>query len=298
MNELGARIICVPDPDYPPLLKQFSHPPPVLTVLGDITLAQRRCVAIVGARQASAAGRKIAREIARELSEAGFSVVSGLARGIDGEAHATSLAGGTIAVLGGGIDHVYPPQHDRLYSELARQGLLVSENPFGHRATARDFPRRNRIITGIAEGVVIIEAAERSGSLISARTALEQDREVMSVPGSPLDPRSAGSNRLLREGATLVRHAEDVIEALSRSTIQQIEAPPPPVYGVETEDDNEIPDQQIDRVMSVLGPTPVTIADIALAAQLNVTRCAAILVELELAGRARTYSGGLASIAL
>lgn len=296
--ELGAHIVGTDEGLFPPLLRQFSHPPPVLTLIGDTSLAQRRCVALVGARQASAAGRKLAREIARDLSEAGFSVVSGLARGIDGEAHAASLSGGTIAVLGGGIDHIYPPQHDRLYAEIAKRGLLISENPFGHRATARDFPRRNRIITGIAEGVVIIEAAERSGSLISARTALEQDREVMSVPGSPLDPRSAGSNRLLREGATLVRHADDVVEALSRPVIQQIEAPPLTHCDLDIENEDEIPGDQIDRVLSVLGPTPVTIADIARASQVGVARCAAILVELELSGRARTYAGGLASIAL
>ncbi|MEM6497885.1 MAG: DNA-processing protein DprA, partial [Pseudomonadota bacterium] len=296
--EVGADIIGTGESAFPPLLRQFSHPPPVLTVLGDTALAHRRCVAMVGARQASAAGRKIARDIARELSEAGFSVVSGLARGIDGEAHAASLSGGTIAVLGGGIDHIYPAQHDRLYTEIAQQGLLISENPFGHRATARDFPRRNRIITGIAEGVVIIEAAERSGSLISARTALEQNREVMTVPGSPLDPRSAGSNRLLREGATLVRHADDVMEALSHSTIQQIEAPPPTEFGVDCESDDEVPSDQIERVLSVLGPTPITIVEIARASQLGVSRCAAILVELELSGQARTYAGGLASTAL
>ncbi|MEO1188224.1 MAG: DNA-processing protein DprA [Pseudomonadota bacterium] len=295
---LGATVLCAIEDDFPPLLKHFSHPPPVLTCLGNIQLTQRRCIAIVGARQASAAGRKLARDIARDLSKAGFVIASGLGRGIDGEAHAASLSGGTIAVLGGGIDHIYPPQHERLHGEIAKHGLLISESPFGHRATARDFPRRNRIITGLAEGVVVIEAAERSGSLISARTALEQNREVMSVPGSPLDPRSAGTNRLLREGATLVRHADDIIEALSRSAIPPVESPPSPQYNLGIESEADIPESQLEQVQSVLGPTPISISEIARVCQLSPSRCAVILVELELAGLARTYAGGLASIAL
>ena len=298
ITTLGGQILCALEDNFPPLLKQFSHPPPVLTCLGDTQLAHRRCIAIVGARQASAAGRKLARDIAKDLSRAGFTIVSGLARGIDGEAHAASLDGGTIAVLGGGIDHIYPPQHDQLYAKVAEQGLLISESPVGYRATAKDFPRRNRIITGLAEGVVVIEAAERSGSLISARTALEQNREVMSVPGSPLDPRSAGTNRLLRDGATLVRHADDVIEALSRSSPQPVQSPPLPPYESVLAAETDIPETQIAQVLSVLGPTPVSISEIARATQLGLPRCAAILVELELAGLARTYAGGLASVAL
>lgn len=298
VREFGGQILCAVEEDFPPLLKHFAHPPPVLTLFGDVGIAKRRCIAIVGARQASAAGRKLARTIATDLSEAGFAIASGLARGIDGEAHAASLPGGTIAVLGGGIDHIYPPQHDRLYVEIGAHGLLISESPFGHRATAKDFPRRNRIVTGLAEGVVIIEAAERSGSLISARTALEQNREVMAVPGSPLDPRSAGTNRLLRDGATLVRHADDVIEALTQSPIQRLESPDPPQYDLGFEPNIEIPENQITAIKAALGPTPVTIADLARATKLSASRCAAILVELELAGDAKTYAGGLATIAL
>ncbi|MEM9055180.1 MAG: DNA-processing protein DprA, partial [Pseudomonadota bacterium] len=175
VRDYGAQIVCAYEAAFPNLLAQLAPPPPVLTTLGKVDLASRRCIAIVGARQASAAGRKLARDIAADLSKVGFVITSGLARGIDGEAHAASLETGTVAVLGGGIDHIYPPQHERLYAALAAQGLLISESPFGYRATARDFPRRNRIITGISEGVVVIEAAERSGSLISARTALEQN---------------------------------------------------------------------------------------------------------------------------
>lgn len=258
-------------------------------------MAQRRCVAIVGARQASAAGRKLARDIADDLSDAGIVIVSGLARGIDGEAHWASLDGGTIAVLGGGVDHIYPRQHAALYREIARQGLLLSENPFGHRAKANDFPRRNRIVTGLAEGVVLIEAAERSGSLISARTALEQNRDVFAVPGSPLDPRYAGTNRLLRDGATLVRNADDVIAALSRPETRRLEAPSGERFGSPHTPATPIPKEQIDDVLSALGPTPTLIDDIARAANVGIDRCRVILVELELQGRALTYSGGLAA---
>lgn len=294
----GAEIICASDPSFPPLLKHFAPPPPVLTIRGDLDLSHRRCVAIVGAREASAAGRKMARDIASDLSQAGYTIVSGLARGIDGEAHAASIDGGTIAVLGGGIDHIYPPQHSELYAEIATKGLLISESSFGHRATAKDFPRRNRIITGLAEGVVIIEAAERSGSLISARTALEQNREVMTVPGSPLDPRSAGSNRLLRQGATLVRHSEDVIEALALPSTQQVRSPVPPDFHTSAGPFKSIPEQQMRAVETALSPTPIHIHDLARATKLSVERCAAILVELELAGIAVTFVGGLASRAV
>ena len=298
VRRYGARIICACEPAFPTALKQFSPPPPLITVLGETNLFERRCVAIVGARQASAAGRKLARDIAADLSEAGYTIVSGLARGIDGEAHAASLSGGTIAVLGGGIDHIYPPQHQRLYAEIAATGILVSESPFAHRATARDFPRRNRIITGLAEGVIIIEAAERSGSLISARTALEQNREVMAVPGSPLEPRCAGSNRLLREGATLIRNAEDVIEALTISPTRALNAPGPPIFQSPPDFELELPQSQIEAVRHALSTTPVRIDELARTAGVSTPRCAMILVELELAGIAHTYPGGLASLAV
>lgn len=298
ISDYGGKLLCACDEQFPALLNQFSPPPPILTAFGDISLAHHRCVAIVGARQASAAGRKIAHDIAKSLSNTGFTIVSGLARGIDGEAHAASLVGGTIAVLGGGIDHIYPPQHARLYEEISSRGLLLSESPFGHRAIARDFPRRNRIITGLSEGVVIIEAAERSGSLISARTALEQNREVMAVPGSPLDPRSAGSNRLLRQGATLIRHADDVIAALESIVPRHLQSPEPPLYQDDLNVADEIPETQRDSVRKALSPTPVLIQDIARATNISVPRCATILVELELAGYARTYTGGLASLVI
>lgn len=291
----GGRIICASEVDFPPLLKQLTPPPPILTVFGNKELLKRDSVAIVGARNASAAGRKLARDMAAELGQAGLVVVSGLARGIDGEAHAASLATGTIAVLGGGVDQIYPPQHDRLYRAIAEQGLIVSESPFGHKATAKDFPRRNRIITGLALGTVVIEAAERSGSLISARTAGEQNREVMAVPGSPLEPRSAGTNRLIRQGATLVRSADDIIEQ-----IRQLPQGNLFDAGHLFEDDEAYggayaaSQTDMDLVLEALSFHPMPIAEIARATSFSMPKCATILVELELSGLAATLSGGLA----
>ena len=231
------------------------------------------------------------------LGAAEYVTVSGLARGIDGEVHAASLKTGTIAVLGGGIDHIYPPQHDRLYAAIADEGLLISESLFGHRATAKDFPRRNRIITGLAMGTVVIEAAERSGSLISARTASEQGREVMAVPGSPLDPRAAGTNRLIRNGATLVRTAEDVIETISSLGASRFEAPSPSDFE-SGENQDAPPPGQIAAVLEALSHNPMPIEEIARAANIGEVRCASILVELELSGQAETLPGGLAVLAV
>ena len=290
----GARIIAACEPDYPPLLAALAPPPPVLTLLGQAQLAARPTVAIVGARNASAAGRKIARDMATALGQAGWVTVSGLALGIDGEAHAASLGSGTIAVLGGGIDHIYPPQHERLYAGIAAKGLIVSESPLGHRARAPDFPRRNRLITGLSRGVVVIEAAERSGSLISARIAGEQGREVMAVPGSPLDPRAAGTNGLLKQGAVLVCTAQDVLETLSGLPPLSVSAPPASAYEAEEPGDPPAP-AEIARVREALTPYPLPIDEIARAAGIGAGRCSAILAELELAGEAVTFAGGLAA---
>ena len=199
-------------------------------------------------------------------------------------------------MLGGGINHIYPPQHDGLYNEIASRGVIISESPFGHKATARDFPRRNRIITGLATGVVVVEAAEKSGSLISARTANEQGREVMAVPGSPLDPRTEGSNRLIRQGATLVRHADDVLETLSTLPAMRFEAPHTD-FEQGSADDGPPPDE-IARVREALSPSPMALDEIARVAEISAARCAAILMELELAGNAITLPGGLAALAV
>ncbi len=294
---LGARLLASCEPDFPKLLTALDPPPPLLTVLGNMALARPDAVAIVGARNASAAGRKIARDMAAELGRAGLVTVSGLALGIDGEAHAASLKTGTIAVLGGGIDHIYPPQHERLYGQIAEHGLIVSESPTGYKARAQDFPRRNRIITGLARGTVVVEAAERSGSLISARMAGEQGREVMAVPGSPLDPRAAGTNSLIRQGAALVRHAADVLEVLGTLPPLHLAAPPPPAFAPDFPD-GPSPQDQLGRVLQALSPHPMPIDEIAQAAGLGPARCSALLMELELAGEALSYPGGLVARAV
>lgn len=293
--DYGARILAACEPDYPAMLRAVDPPPPVLSVLGKTELFEREAIAMVGARNASAAGRKIARDMATELGKAGYVTVSGMARGIDGECHAASLETGTIAVLGGGVNHIYPSQHDRLYAALAAEGLIVSESPFGHKATAKDFPRRNRLITGLALGTVVVEAAERSGSLISARTALEQNREVMAVPGSPLDPRASGTNRLIQQGAALVRSGADVLDIISALGRTRFEMPPPSSFE-DTPYTDTPPATQIIAVREALSPTPMQLDEIARAAAIGPARCAAILMELELMGEVVTLPGGLAML--
>ncbi|MEO9969484.1 MAG: DNA-processing protein DprA [Hyphomonadaceae bacterium] len=292
----GATLLCSCEAAYPALLREVNPPPPVLSVLGRTELFDLPAIAIVGARNASAAGRKIARDMAADLGKAGYCVVSGLARGVDGEAHAAALETGTIAVLGGGVDHIYPPQHDRLYAAVAADGCIVSESPLGHKATARDFPRRNRLITGLALGTIVVEAADRSGSLISARTANEQGREVMAVPGSPLDPRAAGTNRLIQQGASLVRSADDVLEIITGLGQRRMDMPPAPEFELEPE--GRPPIDQISRVLEALSYSPTSLDEIARAADIGAARCAAILMELELAGDAVTLAGGLAVLAV
>lgn len=214
--DAGARLLRSADDDYPPILLTLDAPPPILWIKGHVSILQKPAAALVGSRNASAAGLKLARDLAGGLGQAGFVTVSGLARGIDTAVHQASLNTGTVAVLGGGVDQVYPQENAGLYAEIARLGCLVSESPMGHVAQARDFPRRNRIIAGLAKGTVVVEAAVKSGSLITARLALEMNREVMAVPGSPLDPRARGTNDLLRQGAALVENAADVIAILSQ----------------------------------------------------------------------------------
>lgn len=212
---LGMHHLFVGDPGYPSLLAELADPPPLLLARGDTALAARPAIGIVGARNASAVGRGLARQMAAELAEAGFAVVSGLARGIDGAAHEGALPHATIACVAGGLDVAYPPEHAALQERIAHDGLLLSEQPPGVEPQARHFPRRNRLIAGVAQALVVIEAANGSGSLITARIATEAGRDVMAVPGHPSDPRSGGGNGLLKEGAILVENAADVIAALS-----------------------------------------------------------------------------------
>jgi len=288
-DRLGARLIIGADPDFPRLLAALDPPPPLIWVRGDAgVLARPVTVGVVGARIASAAGQRFARTLAVDLGQAGCLVVSGLARGIDGAAHEGSLATGTVAVLGGGVGDIYPPEHAGLYERIAQQGAIVSESPPDHRAQARDFPRRNRLISGLSLAVVVVEAELKSGSLITARLAAEQGREVLAVPGSPLDPRARGTNDLIRQGAAVCEGVEDVLRVLeSMGGVGERErepwAGPPP-------DDADA--SLRDRVAALLSPTPTFCDDLVRAVGAPAPAVFAALVELSLAGEAEFGPGG------
>lgn len=292
-DDIGGRILMACESDYPARLREIDPPPPVITTLGSFDLTDRLSCAIVGARNASAVGVRFARDLAHQLGEAGVIVVSGLARGIDGAAHTGSLETGTVAVLAGGVDHIYPPDHADLHQRIARDGLIVSESRLGMSPTARDFPRRNRLISGLSLGTVVVEAAMRSGSLITARLANEQGREVMAVPGSPLDPRSRGSNKLIREGAALVENADDVIDIISSLRRDAAEPPTEYDYGDEALSTDEATiDALRDRIADLLSPAPVSTDELARQLGAPVGLVMAALLELELAGRADIAPGG------
>ena len=289
-ERIGARLLVLGDPDYPAALAALDPPPPVLWARGDATLLNLPCIAVVGARIASAGGQRLARGLAQQLGQAGHVVVSGLARGIDGAAHEGALPTGTVAVLGGGVDDIYPPDHRDLYARIADQGCIVSESAVGARAQARDFPRRNRIISGLSRGVVVVEAEVRSGSLITARLAAEQGREVFAVPGSPLDPRSRGPNELIRQGAVLCEGIEDITRAFSGlRTLAEPDMPPPVL-------DEAFDPALLERVAALLSPTPTPRDELARALGAPIAQVAGALLELSLTGRAELLPGGLASL--
>jgi DNA processing protein len=295
----GARFVCIGEPDYPSMLRRMDNPPPLLAVKGTGAVFGLPAVAIVGARNASLAGIKMARTLAVELGREGYSVVSGLARGIDTAAHHGSMAMGTIGVLAGGLDKPYPPENIGLCGEIAASGgAIVSEMPFGWEPRAQDFPRRNRIVAGMALGLVVVEAAKRSGSLISARLAGEMGRLVFAVPGSPLDPRAAGTNGLLKDGAILVTEAADVMSALAPLT----GSPKPPLPSLEEPPDfSATPppgDVDRDRMLEALGPVPVGVDEIIRHTALHPAQVFMILLELDLAGRLERHSGGAVSLVL
>ncbi|WP_426039186.1 DNA-processing protein DprA [Brevundimonas sp. DC300-4] len=291
-DRAGAGLLVLGDAAYPPMLAAVDPPPPVLWTRGDVALFSRESVAVVGARVASAGGQRIARGLAQQLGQAGFVVVSGLARGIDSAAHAGAIATGTVAVLGGGVDDVYPSENAGLYDQIVERGCVVSESPMGARAQARDFPRRNRIISGLSRGVIVVEAELRSGSLITARPANEQGRDVFAVPGSPLDPRSKGPNELLRQGAILCEGIDDVRRAFE--TLRTLREPPVdhPFEGAPDDIDAAF----LNRVADLLSPTPTPRDEIARALDAPIGEVAAALLELSLAGRATLLPGGSASI--
>ncbi len=287
----GARLLVLGEDAYPTLLAALDPPPPLLWTLGDPTLLRPQAIGVVGARIASAGGQRIARGLAQQLGEAGFVIVSGLARGIDAAAHGGALNTGTVAVLGGGVDDIYPPDNADLYAQIAERGCVVSESPMGARAQARDFPRRNRIISGLSRGVIVVEAEIRSGSLITARLAGEQGREVFAVPGSPLDPRARGPNELLRQGAVLCEGVEDVLRAFEgMRTLRE-----PAVDAFDLAVEEEVDDALLDRLAALLSPTPTPRDELARAVDRPVNQVAAALLELSLAGRASLLPGGLVS---
>jgi len=291
-EQIGARFLCSVEPAYPPLLRATDSAPPVLCIKGDADLLSRTCVAIVGARNASALARKFSRQLAREIGAEGHVIVSGLARGIDTATHDAALATGTIAVVAGGLDVIYPPENEALHAAICARGLIVSEQVPGTEPKADFFPRRNRIISGLSRAVIVMEAALRSGSLITARFASEQGREVFAVPGSPLDPRCEGTNRLIRDGATLLMSARDVLEALGSEGPRQMSffEPDPPPLPLREPDDADMR-----HVLELLSPNPIDTDDLARESGLDAATLSALLLELALAGRITRHQDGSVS---
>ena len=292
---MSVRFVALGERDYPDRLRRTASAPPLIALRGDVSCLARPMIGLVGSRNASIAGIKMAAILARGLGEAGLTTVSGLARGIDTAAHEASLGTGTVAALAGGHDRIYPAENEALLLRLIGTGVALSEMPMGHEPRARDFPRRNRLIAGLSLGVIVVEAADRSGSLITARMALEENREVFAVPGSPLDPRAEGANRLLKQGATLVTGVDDVLAVLTPI----LQAPPEPSELDEDETRIEAADPGEDgrsRILGLLGPVPVTVDDVVRASGLSVAAVRVTLLELELAGRLQRDPGGRVSL--
>jgi len=294
VEKLGARYLFIDDMDYPPLLAELDNAPAVMTIRGDTTLFARTSVAMVGARNASAAACRFARGLAVELGREGIAIVSGLARGLDTAAHQGSLATGTIGVIASGIDIAFPPENRALQDQVAEQGLLIAEQPPGSEPLARNFPHRNRVIAGLSTGTVVVEAAPRSGSLITARLAAEAGRDVMAVPGSPLEPRAQGCNLLIREGATLVQSAADILETIRPIDPRMVRAPASPFDG---HPGGEPDDAERHALIGLLGPVPVAVDELIRQSGLPPATVALVLLELELAGRIERHAGGRVSLA-
>ncbi len=314
VKQMGSRFICAFDEQYPPLLKYIHSSPPILTILGGENINYTKTIAIVGGRNASAAGRRIVSLIASELSEMGYIIISGLARGIDSVSHQASLKKGTVAILAGGIDYIYPIENVDLAAKIVENGgALISEMPLGHEPRAKDFPRRNRIISGISQAVLVVEAAKRSGSLITAKFALEHDREIFAVPGSPLDSRSTGANHLIKQGAILVSSAKDIVEQLENNPLNN--------KRLFEEDENyfftqcgaelvtNLPDKDMSKskielagekekniVLKALSPTPIAVDELIQQTKFSADLVQIILLELDIEGRIEWASGQLVSL--
>ncbi|KRB53176.1 DNA processing protein DprA [Rhizobium sp. Root708] len=300
-ERFGARFVGIGEPEYPQTLRHIDGAPPLLAAKGNLSAAIRPGVGIVGSRNASISGAKFAAMVARHCGQSGYTVLSGLARGIDTAAHRASLETGTIAAMAGGLDKPYPPENAALLEEIWNgNGLAISEMPFGWEPRARDFPRRNRLIAGASLGVVVVEAATRSGSLITARLAGEFGRLVFAVPGSPLDPRSQGTNELLKDGALIVTTPHDVVQALAPLSQYDLFSPP---LAEEPEQESRfslLPPDDSDRarIVDALGPTPTEIDDIIRHTELTASAVYLVLLELDLAGRLHRHAGGLVSLAM
>ncbi|MCB4768520.1 DNA-processing protein DprA [Ancylobacter sp. Lp-2] len=295
LARLNGRFIAIGEPDYPPPLRAIDDPPPLIAIRGRAELLTEPTVAIVGSRNASGAGRTMTARLARGLGEAGWVVASGLARGIDTTAHEASLASGTIAVVAGGHDRPYPRENEALQARIAEQGVVLSEMPMGWEARARDFPRRNRLVSGLSLGVVVVEAAERSGSLITARMAGEQGREVFAVPGSPLDPRAGGTNALIKQGAALVTEVADIVDVL-RPLVGRMEPPAGTHEDGEEADYGEPADDARGRILALLSPAPVGIDELVVLSGRPAGEVQVVLLELELAGRLERHAGNAVSL--
>lgn len=300
---IGAQPIFTIEPGYPTPLAAIDPPPPMIYAKGRTELLNQPCIAIVGSRNCSSAGHAFARQLALGLADADLVVTSGLARGIDGAAHEASLENGTIAVIAGGLDIFYPPEHAKLQAQIADVGCLVTEMPPGFKPRAKDFPRRNRIISGISYGVIVVEAARRSGTLITARLANEQGREVFAAPGHPLDPRAEGTNRLIKSGATMITEIGDVLEvvqpmlpAAMRDSDEQCRPTPKPRDQPTTPVRTHATQEEHSVVVRALGPAPVHIDDLLRSTGLNAQSIQIALLELSLAGRLEHHGAHLVSL--
>jgi len=300
IEAIGGKLVFDHQDTYPILLNETQGSPVVLSVLGNCAMLSANNLGIVGARNASANGRSFAQHLARDLGENGYTIVSGLARGIDTAAHNGSLETGTVAVVAGGVDVIYPPENDGLYDQIKEKGCIVSEAPFGTTPQARHFPRRNRIISGLSSGVAVVEAALKSGSLITAHFAAEQGRDVFAVPGSPMDPRCRGTNKLLKEGATLVENGRDIINELSNpQQVLHLHEANSDLFDESTFQDNiyvEPSEQNREELINLLSVHPIGVDELIRQCQLSYSQVSNILLELELAGRIERHMGNKVSL--